>query len=282
MVLSPAIWQSRANEQLEDEWFGEAYQPETSFWVKLFESWNNRKTLARLAQATPPGRRLLEIGVGSGSFLNAAREQGFDVFGCDLSGSICNRVRKTFGIAMHCGPLATLGQENRFDVVVMNHVLEHVQQPVSFLQDVLGLLARGGVVHIAVPNIACWEASLSGWTSFEPYHLTYFSPYTLKKTVARGGLEIANISTLDSFSGWFLAVLRTGLGVNQSNGAVTRTLKTTEGSVSTKRAGLVEHAYRIAMVAVGMALWPVRFLQAKVGRGDEVICIAHKAASTSS
>ena len=99
VVLSPAIWQPQANERLEEEWFGEDYQPDTLFWVTLFETWNNRNTFARLAQANPPGNRLLEIGVGSGSFLNFARERGYEVMGCDLSGPICARVQHRYGVA---------------------------------------------------------------------------------------------------------------------------------------------------------------------------------------
>jgi 2-polyprenyl-3-methyl-5-hydroxy-6-metoxy-1,4-benzoquinol methylase len=281
LVLSPAIWQPQANEQLEEAWFGEDYQPATSFWVGLFEKWNNRRTLARLAQVKPPGRHLLEIGVGSGSFLNAAREQGYEVIGCDLSRPICNRARNAYGIEMHCGPLTTLAAGNYFDVIVMNHVLEHVQQPVDFLTDVVRVLAPGGVVHIAVPNVACWQASLSGWTSFEPYHLTYFAPETLRPTVTRSGLGIKKIATLDSFSGWFLALLRTALGVNRASGAVTRPSVSTGSKAAGRRSPLVENAYRIVTVLVGLALWPVRLFQAKIGRGDELICIARKPQSAS-
>src|SRR5687768_5277013 len=74
LTMSPAIWQPHANEMLEAEWFGESYQPETSCWVRWFEAWNNRRTMGRLKRARPRGRRLLEVGVGSGSFLQAARK----------------------------------------------------------------------------------------------------------------------------------------------------------------------------------------------------------------
>jgi 2-polyprenyl-3-methyl-5-hydroxy-6-metoxy-1,4-benzoquinol methylase len=281
LVLSPFIWQPQANEQLEDEWFGEDRQSRTSFWVALFETWNNRKTISRLAQTKPPGNRLLEIGVGSGSFLNAARERGYEVMGCDLSGPICARVQRVYGVAMHSEPLATLGGEDRFEVIVMNHVLEHVHKPVAFLQDVRRLLVTGGVVHISVPNIACWEAGLSGWTSFEPYHLTYFSPHTLGRTITASGLTIDRIMTHDSFSGWFLALLRTALGVNRGNGAVTRPTTSVAGRASGRRSGLIENAYRLAMVFAGVVDWPLRWLQAKIGRGDEVISIAHKPQTSS-
>lgn len=253
-VFSPALWQPQTNEQMEEEWFGEDYQPETSFWVALFETWNNHKTLSRLAQASPTGRRLLEIGVGTGSFLSAARARGYEVMGCDLSAPICARVHRAYGIGMHNGPLTALVGESRFDIIVMNHVLEHVHQPIEFLKDVRRLLAPGGVVHIAVPNIACWEARLSGWTSFEPYHLTYFSPQTLGRAVSASGIAIDHITTHDSFSGWFLAVLRTVLGVNRASGAVTRSATAKTRPAHGRRSGMAEHAYRVAMVCAGGGL----------------------------
>jgi len=276
LVISPAIWHPQANAQLEEEWFGEGYRSDTSHWVALFEAWSNRNTLSRLALANGPGNRLLEIGVGSGSFLNAARERGYAVMGCDLSEAICARVERAYDITMHRDSLATLQGEERFDAVVINHVLEHVHRPIDFLQDVRRLLVSGGVAHIAVPNIACWEAALSGWTSYEPYHLTYFSPRTLVRTVAASGLAIDHVATHDSFSGWFLASLRTALGVNRSNGAVTRSATSRAGRSGVRRSGLLEHAYRLAMVCVGSGLWPLRLLQGRLGYGDEVICIARK------
>lgn len=251
VVLSPAIWQPQANETMEDEWFGEDYQAEFSVWVNAFQAWNNRRTLARLAQTRPHSRRLLEIGVGSGSFLNTARKRGYEVMGCDLSAPICERVRRIHGIAMHDKSLATLPGENRFDIIVMNHVLEHVNQPIAFLNEVHRLLAPGGVVHIAVPNIACWEAKLAGWTSYEPYHLAYFDPQTLERTVTTGDLTIERMTTHDSFSGWFLAVLRTVLGVNREGGAVTRPTSAVAGRATGRRPGWLEHAYRMGMVCAG-------------------------------
>jgi 2-polyprenyl-3-methyl-5-hydroxy-6-metoxy-1,4-benzoquinol methylase len=274
LVLSPAIWQPMINDQMEDEWFGENYQQrKSSFWVSWFESLNNRRTLSRLVGRNETGKRLLEIGVGSGSFLRAAKAQGYDVMGCDLSKPICERVESEIGVPMHCGPLDGLNGHARFDVVVMNHVLEHVQQPVAFLQGVRRLLAPGGIVHIAVPNIACWEARFSGWTSYEPYHLSYFDYQTLARVVEMAWLLPGRIATHESFSGWFLALLRTALGVNRK-GAVTRISGVQEGGVAVKRSQVVEHAYRLAMVWAGGGLWPLRYLQAKLGFGDEIICVA--------
>lgn len=276
MVLSPAIWQPQANEAMEEVWFGEGYHPQGSFWVRWFETWNNRRTLGRLAGVKPSGYHLLEIGVGSGSFLQAARERSFEVIGCDLSRVICERVTRTHGIVMHCGPLSELAGESCFDVIVMNHVLEHVNDPVAFLRDVLRLLTPGGIAHIAVPNVMCWEAILPGWTSYEPYHLSYFTPVTLRKTISARGLEVEYEQTPESFSGWFLAVLRTMLGVKSNGQLIRPNARTVRAwTCRARRSMLVEHVYRLAMVCVG-GLWPLRWLQAKHGYGDEAICIARK------
>lgn len=254
LVLSPIIWQPQANETLEEEWFGEDYQPQTSRWVSWFESLNNRRTFHRLSRLELPGRRLLDIGVGSGSFLQAAQANGFVVAGCDLSRAICERVTRVHGAAMHCGPLSDLRGDSRFDVVVMNHVLEHVNDPVAFLSDVRRLLAPGGVVHIAVPNVACWEAALTGWTSYEPYHLSYFTPVTLRKTVSAVGLDIEREDTHESFSGWFLAVLRTLLGVNRGGRAIRANVGSGRAATGRSRSALSEHIYRLAMVCAGGAM----------------------------
>ncbi|MHB8174814.1 MAG: class I SAM-dependent methyltransferase [Nitrospirota bacterium] len=269
VVLSHAIWQPQSNEKLEEEWFGKDYKVEKPFWVSLFEAYNNRKTLARLGRCAS-GRRLLEVGVGSGSFLKAAKQQGYSVMGCDISASICESVCRIHGVPMHADVLATLSGEGLFDVIVMNHVLEHVQQPIEFMHDVSRLLTPGGVVHIAVPNIACLEARFSGWNCYEPYHLIYFDPQTLRRTISTGGLIVSRVCTNESFSGWFLVILRTALGVRRVDGAGTF-------RAATRRSGIIEHAYRLSSVCIGGGLWPLRVLQAKFKAGDEVICIAQKA-----
>jgi 2-polyprenyl-3-methyl-5-hydroxy-6-metoxy-1,4-benzoquinol methylase len=269
-VVNPAVWKQDANEAMEKDWFGEEYDPQESKWVHLFEHWNNRRTLGRIASLSLIGRRLLEIGVGSGSFMEYAKCRGFQVMGCDLSLPICRQVEGKFHIPVHHGHVHSLPDEPSFDVVVMNHVLEHVSDPVGLLREVRRRMNRGGVLHVAVPNLDSWESRLRGWTGFEPYHLVYFRPATLKNAAERAGFLVSRVYTHESFSGWFLALLRTFLGTHRLEAHRRASMR------KRRTASLSEHAYQVAMILSGTTTWPLRKLQAVVGRGDEAVLIAFR------
>ena len=272
LILSPTIWDADAVVALEEQYFGEHAAPAASQWVVLFEAHNNRRTLRRLARFQAPGRRLLEIGVGSGSFLNAARAAGYQVTGCDLSPTVCDRARASFHVRVHCGPIADLIRNGpNFDIVVMNHVLEHVEDPLAFLHDVRAALVPSGIVHVAVPNIVCWEAKLPAWASYAPYHIAYFSPSTLRRALVQGGFSVEYEATHESFSGWPLTGLRTLLNVFRP---VDVRQPATVPSSGLARPKWLEHAYRATSVCAGTALLPVRLVQGKLGFGDEAICVA--------
>jgi len=274
--MDPNIFRTGLATALNEQAFGNTYEPERSFWVGWFSAWNNQRYLGYLRRTGVWGGDLLEVGIGSGSFLCAARKAGFLVSGCDLSVSLCYRVEKETGISIHNGSIEKL-PESRWDVLVMNHVLEHVHDPVAFLHAARNRLRPDGVLHIAVPNVACWEATLlPGWTSYEPYHLGYFTLKTLERAVRASGFAIMYLGTHESFSGWFLTCLRTAMGVNRQGGAVEKHKGELAAYLRKVRPSVVEHVYRLAMVGAGAVLWPFRYVQAGLGYGDELICVARK------
>ena len=271
IVVDKHIIHDVANEELVKAWFVEDYNQSRSFWVEMFESWANKRTWNRIARfASQKRTKLFEIGVGSGSFLKFVKDKGFDVAGCDLSKSICKHVENTYNITMHYGFISDLPLPFQFDVIVTNHVLEHVNDPLKFLSDLKARLKEDGIIHIAVPNVAAWEARFSGWTSYEPYHLIYFSPRTLRRLVETAGFRVVTLSTHESFSGWFLSILRTLLKTNKKSADLRKSQK------KSRSKSWIEHVYSAVMILSGGILFPLRYVQSKLDYGDEIVVIAKK------
>lgn len=271
LVVDRRVFEPQLDRQLNEEAFGERYVPERSFWVRRFDAWKNRRYIANLRRAGVTRGRLLEVGVGSGSFLIAARQAGFEPVGCDLSRPLAERVAARTGVPVHCGDLTELPRQV-FDVICMHHVLEHVSDPIAFLREAQTRLAPGGVLHLAVPNVACWEAKLPGWNCYEYYHLVYFDAATLRQVLQAAYFAVDHVASHESFSTWLLTLVRTALGVRSLE-------RPPEPPASPSRAPrrwqpLAEHPYRLALVANGVATWPLRWLQGRLGYGDELIAIA--------
>ena len=137
--------------------------------------------------------RLLDVGCGTGVFLDLAQQAGWHVRGIEPSAAACAYARERFGLEVHCGTLedAPLPPE-AFDVVTMWHVLEHLPHPLADLRRVHQALASEGLLLIGVPNFASLEARLFGrrWYSLDaPRHLYHFTPATLRAIVSTAGLR---------------------------------------------------------------------------------------------
>jgi 2-polyprenyl-3-methyl-5-hydroxy-6-metoxy-1,4-benzoquinol methylase len=267
LVVGDAVWRPSANEELNAQFFDHDVQPAPTAWVRLFEQWNNRRTMSRLRSAgVPASGLLLEVGVGSGSLLVYARQQGMTPAGCDISAAICRRTAAETGIRMFCGALDALPREALFDAIVMNHVVEHVAEPLPLLRAAHRHLRPGGLLHLAVPNVGSWEAHYSSWNSYEPYHLLYFTQQTLRRTVEQAGFDVRVLGTHEAFSSWFLVLTRYVRGMD-----VSRRPPSTQG-----RSRVIELGYRTSMIAAGALTWPLRRLQSALGKGAEVFLVARR------
>lgn len=263
LIVSPNIFQSGVSEALNKAAFGPSYKIERSFWVCLFDILKNRRYLYYLRKWGGITRgELLEVGIGNGSFLCAARSAGFQVNGSDLSEYLCSLVQKSTGIPIHCGHLEELPPKG-WDVVVMAHVVEHVNDPVAFLQAARKRLKPGGFVFITVPNIACWEAVLPGWNSYEPYHMCYFTIGTLLASLEKAGFKVLKIVTHDTFSALFLALFRTLAAYNRVIQIHSSPIRWRESKKTMMR--IFQHPYSISMVITGIITWPLRVVMGRLG-----------------
>ncbi len=153
--------------------------------------------LAWLEAMAGPGRLdILEIGSGRGVFLEAALERGHAVTGQDLSGEAVRGIRERLGVPALEGPLEDLDlSAGSFDLVHMNHVLEHIPDPLTTLIRIRRLLRPGGLLYVEVPRQSNLLNRLSGIMAgkefgftYHPGHLYLFSPASLRRLLHDAGL----------------------------------------------------------------------------------------------
>ena len=265
---------------VEQQHFGAALTENRNYWATLYEAWNNQRTLRRLKAVNKASKKkLLEIGIGSGAFLQAAMEAGWEVYGIEASPELAEDARQRLGIEVFTGYLEEYnhGFGSSFEAVVMNHVLEHIPEPKATLARVRQWLKPDGILHLAVPNVSCWEAQLTGWTSYQPYHLLYFDRLSLGYLLEQCGYEIIAIQHHEPFSGWVNTLMRTL--VHPELRMLERQIDAGSSSNhKSSRHRWLRNVFEVSRLGIGFISLPLRAVQATLGKGEELVIMAKPAA----
>lgn len=135
----------------------------------------------------------LELGCGDGVMLNALRSRGWVVCGTERTEAMAATARDRYGITMYVDPDGPLPGRDRFDMIILFQVLEHLADPVAALKRATGLLSDGGRIVVGVPNRGSWQAAFGAGQWFHldvPRHLVHFTPEALATAAARAGLRV--------------------------------------------------------------------------------------------
>ena len=131
--------------------------------------------------------RLLEIGAGKGVFLDrfGSAFPGWTIAAVEPSRAAFRVLqRRTPQARLHAGDFHTSPfRDERFDLIVLIGVLEHVPDPFDFLRDVQHCLADSGIAMIGVPN---FDNNPTDLLTYD--HLTRFTPDSLRYVTERAGL----------------------------------------------------------------------------------------------
>ncbi len=149
-----------------------------------------RKALERADVDGP----VLDVGCGGGLFLKMLSEKGRAVVGLDFALGAADAAWNRNGVAAVCGSLTqTPFAPESFSAVTMFHVIEHLFDPVSYLEAAHRLIKPGGRLVVQVPNASCWQFLLLGenWNGVDiPRHLINYRAHDLEILLDRCGFEV--------------------------------------------------------------------------------------------
>jgi len=153
------------------------------------------RRLVKRIKAVKPTGRILDMGCGRGDFLRVAKDNGYEVYGSDLS--TAQGPHDDIEIFQGFLKDANLPSES-FDIIVTRNTLEHIFNPNEDLQEINRLLKPNGLLYVKVPHVKYEEGwrcrAFFGFKSLftPPVHLNHFSTHTLRTILSRNGFEFVS------------------------------------------------------------------------------------------
>jgi len=152
---------------------------------------------SRCAPYLSKAKNVLEIGAGSGLFLDQVRKNlpGTSVAGIEPDPQMAEYCRSELKLDVQTGFFQDYQGENVFDVIVLFHVVEHLFEFTSLFQFVRKHLAPGGVLIMEAPDVdGAWKTVFMIQLS----HMHLFSPRTIKNLFLAKGFEVLQVSRLQN------------------------------------------------------------------------------------
>jgi SAM-dependent methyltransferase len=142
--------------------------------------YEGKSILRRATKIRPAAKKLIDFGSGKGQFLAVAKAMDWEGIGIETEPARADFARKNYGVEVICeyyqkGKLS----KNRVDLITLNHVLEHLPQPIPLLKELLeSNLNPNGLLYLEVPRADSWQAGIAGnlWMHWDiPKHLSHWT-----------------------------------------------------------------------------------------------------------
>jgi SAM-dependent methyltransferase len=144
--------------------------------------------------------KILEVGCGMGFLSYALIREGYDATGLDISQNAVNQAISTYGNHYVCADLKDFSKTQKdFDVIILTEVIEHIKNPVDFLQTALGMLKPEGALIVTTPNKSIYSDKVVWFTDLPPVHCWWFSEKSLEYIANRIDANIHFIDFTDFY-----------------------------------------------------------------------------------
>jgi 2-polyprenyl-3-methyl-5-hydroxy-6-metoxy-1,4-benzoquinol methylase len=230
LITSPKPEESNLSKYYESDAYISHTDSSKSLIDKIYQIVKNytiRKKVKLIASLQTEGASILDIGCGTGDFLAAAKNKGWSVVGIEPNENAKNLAIKKVNTA-HTKVssfyknieafLKDKGDE-KFDVITMWHVLEHVYNLEDYIRNLEKLLKPNGSLLIAVPNYNSFDAKYYGkfWAAYDvPRHLWHFSQKSIAKLFGENNMEVIQTIPM-KFDSYYVSLLSEKYKTGSSN-----------------------------------------------------------------
>jgi len=146
---------------------------------------------------------LLDIGCATGRFLELAQRRRWQVAGVELEEAARTQSSGELGVPVYASLEEVLAHGQRYDCVTMFEVLEHLDDPVTVLRQLVDLLKPTGILALATPNCdrpgATEGVPINIWFH-PPAHLSYFNQASLRAIIELSGFRVIALEGLKHYS----------------------------------------------------------------------------------
>lgn len=173
---------------------------------QFVRSFTLKNKLSIIDKWHPEKGSLLDIGAGTGHFLDLAQKKSWKVTGIEPSAN-ARKIAQNKGISF-VDSIKDI-ESNSFDVITMWHVLEHVYDLDEQLNQLKRILKKDGTLIVAVPNFRSYDAKYYKrfWAAFDtPRHLWHFSKKAIRKLFQEKDMEVQEMLPM-KFDAYYVSLL---------------------------------------------------------------------------
>ncbi len=169
------------------------YESRKSFFISLFIP-----IVEKIKQYKPSGK-VLDVGCSSGILLELLKKETYDVFGIEPNKKAFLIAKKKFGQKIFYGTLKSFIKKSKkkFDVIIYNHVLEHIEDLRSEIMLIKKTLRKNGIFILGLPNTNNYIFYLRGkyWEPLMPNeHIWHFSKKIISDFLKKNQFKILDIA----------------------------------------------------------------------------------------
>jgi 2-polyprenyl-3-methyl-5-hydroxy-6-metoxy-1,4-benzoquinol methylase len=198
---------------LENYYKSEAYISHTDSTKTLFDkayqavkNYALKKKVSLLDSFETEEKKVLDVGAGTGDFLNSCKKSNWEIFGVEPSlDAIKIAAKKNIFLKQNVSEF----HQKKFDVITLWHVLEHIENLTEYIASLKKLLKENGTLVVAVPNYKSYDAKFykEHWAAFDvPRHLWHFSQNSISKLFSQVSMRVVKTLPM-KFDAYYVALL---------------------------------------------------------------------------